>query len=153
MTYVPFISSPPDVVKRLLETAEIQEKDVLYDLGSGDGRIVITAVTQFKAKKAVGVEIRDDLVKNSREEISKQDLEDKVSILHGDIVRESVNEADVVTLFLTTSATERIRSKLEKELKEGVRVVTHDYEVVGWKPIRVEKMGQHKIYLYIKGKQ
>jgi protein-L-isoaspartate O-methyltransferase len=151
LTYVPFISSPPEVVKRMLEMAEVNENDVLYDLGSGDGRILITAVQQFKVKKAVGVEVREDLVKNSREEIRKLGLENHITIIHGDMYKVPIKDADVVTLFLTTSANERLKPKLEKELRDGVRVVSHDYEILGWKPVKVENIGQHTIYLYIKG--
>ncbi|RJX16269.1 class I SAM-dependent methyltransferase [Candidatus Bathyarchaeota archaeon] len=152
LTYVPFISSPPEVVKKMLELASVNDKDVLYDLGSGDGRILITAVQQFGVKKAVGVEVREDLVKNSREEIKRLGLENHITIVHGDMYKFPLHEADVVTLFLTTSANERLKPKLEKELKNGARVVSHDYEIIGWKPVKVENLGQHKIYLYIKNK-
>ncbi|RLI05566.1 SAM-dependent methyltransferase [Candidatus Bathyarchaeota archaeon] len=149
MTYVPYISSPPEVVEKMLEMAEVSEKDALYDLGSGDGRILITAVKKFGVKKAVGVEVREDLVKNSREEVKKLGLEKYVTIIHGDFYNVPIQEADVVTLFLTTSANERLKPKLEKELKEGARIVSHDYEILGWKPVKVENLGQHTIYLYV----
>ncbi|MCX8176520.1 MAG: methyltransferase domain-containing protein [Candidatus Bathyarchaeota archaeon] len=148
MVYVPFVSSPPDVVEKMLEMAELRENDVLYDLGSGDGRILITAVKKFGVKKAIGVEVREDLVKTSREEIKKLGLEDKITIIHGDLYKTPIKDADVVTLFLTTSANERLKPKLENELKKGVRVVSHDYEIIGWKPIKVVNLGQHTIYLY-----
>ncbi|MGP3667515.1 MAG: SAM-dependent methyltransferase [Candidatus Bathyarchaeota archaeon] len=148
MVYVPFVSSPPEVVEKMLEMAELHENDVLYDLGSGDGRILITAVKKFGVKKAVGIEVREDLVKASREEIKKLGLEDKIVIIHGDLYKIPIKDADVVTLFLTTSANERLKPKLENELKKGVRVVSHDYEVIGWKPVKVVNLGQHTIYLY-----
>ena len=149
MTYVPFIASPPEVVRRMLELAEAGDGDVLYDLGSGDGRILITAVEEFGVRKAVGVEAREDLVKTSQEEVRRRGLEDRITIIHGDMHQVPIGEADVVTLFLTTSANERLRPKLERELKEGVRVVSHDYEILGWKPVKVESLGQHTIYLYV----
>jgi len=152
MAYVPFIASPPEVVKKMLELVKIQGDETLYDLGSGDGRILITAIQDFNVKKAVGVEIRSDLVKTAREAITKLGLEDRITILHGDMLQTPISGADVVTLFLTTSANERVRPKLEKELRDGVRVVSHDYEVTRWKPLRVEDMGQHTLYLYVKGK-
>ncbi len=152
MAYVPFIASPPEVVKRMLELVGMQNGETLYDLGSGDGRILIAAIKQFSVKKAVGVEIRDDLVKTAREEIRKLGLEDKAVIVHGDMLQVPLDEADVVALFLTTSANERVRSKLEKELRDGARVVSHDYEITRWTPLKVENMGQHTIYVYIKGK-
>jgi len=149
MVYVPFISSPLEVVEKMLEMAELHEDDILYDLGSGDGRILITAVKKFGIKKAVGVEVREDLVKTSKEEIKKLGLEDKITIIHGDLYKVPIKDADVVTLFLTTSANERLKPKLESELKKGARVVSHDYEIIGWKPVKVVNLGQHTIYLYI----
>lgn len=149
MTYVPFIASPPEVVRRMLELAEAGSGDVVYDLGSGDGRILIVAVEEFGVKRAVGVEAREDLVKTSQEEVRRRGLEGKITIIHGDMHKVPIGEADVVTLFLTTSANEKLRPKLERELKDGVRVVSHDYEILGWKPVKVETLGQHTIYLYV----
>jgi predicted RNA methylase len=149
MSYVPFIASPPEVVKRMLKLTEAKSSDIVYDLGSGDGRILITAVEKFGVRKAVGVESREDLVKVSREEVRRRGLEGKITIIHGDFHQVPISEADIVTLFLTTSANERLKPKLEKELKDGARVVSHDYEILGWKPVKVESLGQHTIYLYV----
>lgn len=148
MIYVPFIASPPEVVNRMLELLELRKGETLYDLGSGDGRILITAAQNFGVGKAVGVETREDLVKQSREEISKVSLEDRVQVIHGNLLEAPIGEADAVTLFLTTSANERLKPKLEKELKDSTRVVSHDYEISGWNPRRVENLEQHTIYLY-----
>lgn len=149
MIYVPFIASPPEVVNRMLELLELRKGETLYDLGSGDGKILITAAQNFGVGKAVGVETREDLVKQSREEISKVGLEDRVQVIHGNLLEVPIGEADAVTLFLTTSANERLKPKLEKELKDSARVVSHDYEITGWTPKRVEKLEQHTIYLYV----
>ena len=149
LVYVPFIASPPEVVRKMLEMAKAGDKDILYDLGSGDGRILITAVEEFGVKKAVGVEAREDLVKLSMEEVKRKGLEDRITIIHGDMHQVPIKEADVVTLFLTTSANERLKPKLERELKNGARVVSHDYEIIGWKPVKMENLGQHTIYLYV----
>lgn len=150
MSYVPFVSTPPELVKRMLELAGVKAGEILFDLGSGDGRIPISAVLNFNAKKAVGVEVREDLVKLAQEEIRKSGIEDRAMIIHSDMFQVPLKEADVVTLFLTTSANERLKPKLEKELKEGARVVSHDYEIMGWKALKVENLGQHTIYMYIK---
>lgn len=145
---MPFIASPPEVVVKMLELLELRKGETLYDLGSGDGRILITAAQNFGVGKAVGVETREDLVKQSREKISAVGLEGKVQVIHGNLLEIAIGEADVVTLFLTTSANERLKPKLEKELKDGARVVSHDYEVTGWEPRRVENLDKHTIYLY-----
>jgi tRNA A58 N-methylase Trm61 len=149
MVYVPFIASPPEVVAKMLELLELHKGETLYDLGSGDGRILVTAAQNFGVGKAVGVETREDLVEQSREEISRVGLEDRVQVIHGNLLEVPIGEADVVTLFLTTSANERLKPKLEKELKDGARVVSHDYEVTGWEPKRVENLDKHTIYLYV----
>ena len=129
----------------------------MFDLGSGDGRTVIMAAKAFGAR-AVGVELREDLAKKALSTIHNNGLADRVTIVNGDMFNVNLTSADVVFLYLTTSANEKIRPKLETELKKGVRVVSHDYEIVGWKPKKVEnfcenpKLGypSHTIYLYKK---
>jgi tRNA A58 N-methylase Trm61 len=108
--------------------------------------------------RAVGVELREDLAKKALSTIYNNSLSDRVTIVNDDMFNVNLTSADVVFLYLTTSANEKIRPKLEEELKKGVRVVSHDYEIVGWKPLKVEnfcenpKLGypSHTIYLYSK---
>jgi predicted RNA methylase len=145
------------VVQHMLEVAELRAGDIIFDLGSGDGRTVILAAKTFGAR-AVGVEMREDLAKRALEVINNNGLSDRVTIVNGDMFKVDLSAADVVFLYLTTSANEKIKPKMEAELKKGVRVVSHDYEIVGWKPVKVENfienpsMGypQHTIYLYKK---
>jgi predicted RNA methylase len=145
----PFVSSPMERVRRMLTLAEVRTDDVVYDLGSGDGRIVIAAVRDFKAKRAVGIELRSDLVKKARSEIRRLKLEDKIEIIQGDAVEVNINEADVVTLYLTSRGNEILKPKLEKELKHGARVVSRNYKISGWEPIKVDTFWPfRKIYLY-----
>ena len=126
----------------------------MLDLGSGDGRILIAAVEWFGVKKAIGVEVREDLVRASRDAIRKKGLEDRVLVIQGDLFQIPIDEVDVVALYLTAKALERLRPKLESQLKQGTRIVCHDYEIKGWKPEKVEKLllwrfWPHKIYLYV----
>ncbi len=129
----------------------------MFDLGSGDGRTVIMAAKTFGAR-AVGVEMREDLAKRAMSVIHDNGLSDKVTIVNGDMFKVNLTAADVVFLYLTTSANERVKPKMEAELKPGVRVVSHDYEIVGWKPVKVETFVEnpslgypsHTIYLYKK---
>jgi len=144
----PFVSSPPDVVRKMLEIAEAKQEDILYDLGAGDGRILITAVQQFGVNKAVGVEIREDLVKRARDAVAENGLANKIHILHKNIFEVDVGEADIVTLYLTTSGNNKLKPKLERELKREARVISHDFSFTGWKPRRVESFGGHTLYLY-----
>ncbi|OYT63004.1 MAG: hypothetical protein B6U69_00165 [Thermofilum sp. ex4484_15] len=148
---VPFVPTPLSVVRKMLELAELKPGEVLYDLGCGDGRIIIMAAKEFGAR-AVGIELRKDLVEQCIKEVKRQGLEDKITVIHGNFFDINVGEADVVTLYLLTSVNEKLKPKLEKELRSGARVVSHDFEVVGWKPLRVESIydqwRSHKIYLY-----
>lgn len=141
----------------MLTLVKLKPGEVFFDLGSGDGRAVIMAVKEFGAR-AVGVELREDLVKKTLSSIYELGLQDRVTIVNGDMFNVDLTSADVVFLYLTTSANEKVRPKLEAELKPGVRVVSHDYEIVGWKPVKVEnfcenpKLGypSHTLYLYRK---
>jgi tRNA A58 N-methylase Trm61 len=120
----------------MLILADLKPGDVLYDLGSGDGRAVIMAAQDFGAT-SVGIELRDDLAKKALISINEAGLNEKAQIIQKDIFNVNLSSANVVFLYLTTSANERIRPKLESELRPGTRVVSHDYEVLGWKPERV----------------
>jgi predicted RNA methylase len=153
----PFVPSPIPVIQHMLQLAELKPGEVLFDLGAGDGRTVIMAARTFGAR-AVGVELREDLAKKALSTIHDNGLADRVTIVNGDMFNVNLTSADVVFLYLTTSANEKIRPKLETELKKGVRVVSHDYEIVGWKPVKVDNFCEnpqlgypsHTIYLYTK---
>ena len=139
----------------MLNLAELKAGEVFFDLGCGDGRTVIMAAKDFGAR-AVGVELREDLVKRALSTIYEQSLQNRITIVNGDMFNVDLTSADVIFLYLTTSANEKIKPKLESELKHGVRIVSHDYEIVGWKPSRVvnfcenQNLGfpSHTIYLY-----
>ena len=141
----------------MLILAELKPREVFFDLGAGDGRAVMMAAKDFGAR-AVGVELREDLVKKALGSVYEQGLQDRVTIVNGDMFSVDLSSADVVFLYLTTSANEKIKPKLETELKSGVRIVSHDYEIVGWKPVKVDNFCEnqtlgypsHTIYLYKK---
>jgi protein-L-isoaspartate O-methyltransferase len=146
----PYVVSPQEIVDRMLELADLRAGETLYDLGSGDGRILITAVVRFKAK-AVGVEISDDLVASTNDRIHRLGLDNDARVIHGNFLDTDLGPADVVTLYLATDANEMLRPNLEKYLRNGARVVSHDYRVPGWKPKLVDKdpgSRGHIIYLY-----
>ena len=155
MFLAPFVATPTPVVRQMLILADLQPGEVLYDLGSGDGRAVIMAAKDFGAT-SVGVELRDDLAKRALDSIQKLDLIDKTNIIQKDIFNVNLSAANVVFLYLTTSANEKIKPKLESELEPGTRVVSHDYEILGWKPLKVDtfcenpKLGypSHTLYVY-----
>jgi protein-L-isoaspartate O-methyltransferase len=146
----PYVVSPQEIVDRMLELADLKPGEKLYDLGSGDGRILIAAVTRFKAK-AVGVEISDDLAVSANDRIHRLGLDNDAHVIHGNFLDVDLSPADVVTLYLATDANEMLRPNLEKFLKNGSRVVSHEYAVPGWKPKLVDKDPErhgHTIFLY-----
>jgi len=157
MFIAPFVPSPSSVVEYMLKLADLKAGEVLFDMGSGDGRTVIMAAKTFGAR-GVGIELREDLAKKALATIHEVGLEDRVTIMNSSMFEVNLTSADVVYLYLTTSANEKIRPKLESDLKKGARVVSHDYEIIGWRPEKVEnfcenpKLGypSHTIYLYRK---
>jgi len=157
MFIAPFVPSPIPVIQRMLQLADLKPGEVLFDLGAGDGRSVIMAAKAFSAR-AVGVELREDLAKKALSAIHENGLTDRVTIVNGDMFTVNLTSADVVFLYLTTSANEKIRPKLESELKAGVRVVSHDYEIIGWIAEKEESFCEnpqlgypsHTLYLYRK---
>jgi SAM-dependent methyltransferase len=146
----PYVVSPQEIVDRMLELADLKAGETLYDLGSGDGRILITAVVRFKAK-AVGVEISDNLVDSTNARIRRLGLDNNAQVIHGNFLDVDLSPANVVTLYLATDANELLRPNLEKYLKNGSRVVSHEYAMPGWKPKLVDRDPErhgHTIYLY-----
>ena len=137
--FAPFVPTPPEVVSRMLELAEIKQGDVLYDLGSGDGRIVVAAAKKFGIR-AVGFEIDPGLVKDSRQFVKQAGLEELVEIREQDIRTVDFSPASVVTMYLYPAANLRLRPVLMRELKPGSRVISHDFGMGSWKPERVERL-------------
>lgn len=151
-TLAPDFPTPQPVVEKMLAIARIKPADTVYDLGCGDGRILISAVRTYHCK-AVGVELSRDIYERTCARIRALSLDDQISIIHGNALHIDLSSADVVTLYLLTSSNERLRPQLEHYLKPGARVVSHDFEIHGWKPAQVETLTvdgrPHKIYLYV----
>ena len=149
---VPFVPTPQDVVERMLALAQVKKGDVVYDLGSGDGRIVITAAKKYGVK-AVGFEIDPDLLRQSRESIRKEGLEKLAEIREHDILTVDLSAATVVTLYLLPEVSLRLRPNVLRQLKPGSRLVSHDFDMGDWKPLKVEHIKDssgwdHTIYLW-----
>jgi predicted RNA methylase len=155
MLLSPFVASPVTVVRQLLALAELRENEMLYDLGAGTGRPIIMAAQEFGAI-AVGIELRADLASQAEENIYDLGLQDRVKVINIDLFKTDLSRADVVFLYLTTNANEKVRPKLEADLKRGARVVSHDYEIIGWKANKVERFCEkprlgfpiHTLYFY-----
>ena len=150
----PYIPSPQVVVERMLEAAHIKPGEFVYDLGSGDGRIVITAARKYKAN-AVGIEISDVLCRSTLKKLGLLGLTSQVKIIHGNALKVDLSPADVVTLYLLTSSNARLKPNLEKYLKPTARVVSLNFGMPGWKPASVETVHAdrqtHTIYVYEMG--
>ena len=151
----PAIPTPQFLVDRMLEAGHGKPGDVVYDLGSGDGRVVISAAQKFGAR-AVGVEMVPDLVRKARERIQLLGLADRVTIVEDSALRVDLSPADVVTMWFLTNSNLRLRPHLEKQLKPGARVVSNEFPIRGWKAtemiqVRVGRV-EHSIFVYEIGK-
>jgi predicted RNA methylase len=151
----PNLPTPELIVHRMLEAGHVKAGETVYDLGSGDGRILIAAAQDFGAR-GIGIEILPDMCKKSRQRIKELGLDGKITIVEGSALRADLHEADVVTMCLLTTSNERLRPLLEKSLKPGSRVVTNEFPVKGWRPFAVahvrEGTMEHIIYVYNMGK-
>ncbi len=147
----PFVPSPEPVVVRMLEAAGLKPGETLYDLGCGDGRILFVAAKKFGAR-AVGVELSGSLVRQTAGKALALGLQSQVTVIEGDLLKVDVKPADVVTLYLQRLSNEKLKPILREQLKPGSRVVSHDYEIMGWKPALVERVMVHQrlhtIYVY-----
>lgn len=153
MSIAPFVQTPLEVAKKMLDLSHVKSGEILYDLGCGDGRLIILAAKDIGAQ-STGIELREDLVERAKLEIKRLNLEGKVKVIQGNFFDVNISDADVITLYLTSSANERLRPKLEAELKNGVRVISHDFKVPGWKPSGVyDELLGHTIYTYRVGEQ
>ncbi len=151
---VPFVPTRRENLDTIFEVLDLKEGDVFYDLGCGDGRVVIEAAKRYPIKRAVCVETRGDLLEEARRNAEKAGVQDKVVFVQGDFFKVPISDATAVYMYLLTSVNEALKPKLEKELRPGTRVVTLDFPITGWKPVKVvETTGvwQRKVYLYIVG--
>jgi trans-aconitate methyltransferase len=148
---VPYVPTHERVVAEMLKVAKVGKNDVLYDLGSGDGRIPITAAKQF-GTRGVGVDIDPARVIEARANAVKAGVADKVKFMQQDLFETDIKEATVVTLYLLPDVNLRLRPKLLAELKPGTRVVSHNYDMGDWKPLQtitVKVPEEHTIYYWV----
>jgi SAM-dependent methyltransferase len=143
---VPFVPSPQIVVDKMIELAGVKKGDVVYDLGSGDGRIVIAAAK--KGARAVGFDIDPDLVAESRANVKKAGVQESAEIRHQDILTVDLSPASVVTMYLLPDVNLKLKPNLLSQLKPGSRVVSHSFDMGDWKPDRVERVDGRTIYLW-----
>jgi SAM-dependent methyltransferase len=134
---VPYVPTPQEVVDRMLELAQVKKGDVVYDLGSGDGRIVVTAAKKYGVK-AIGYEIDPQRIKESHENIKKAGVEKLVEIKQQDIRTVDLSGASVLTMYLLPEVNMMLRPNIWSQMKPGSRVVSHDFDMADWKPVKTE---------------
>lgn len=139
------IPLPKDTIRKMLKLAGVRKNDLVYDLGSGDGRVLIIAAKEFHAK-AVGIEKNRFLVWLSKLMTNK--LQNKIKVIHGDIFKENLRNADVILIYLSYTLAQKLKSKFEKELKKGTRIVSASHPIVEWKEIKKIRTGHFYSYLY-----
>jgi hypothetical protein len=155
----PYVPSPQSVVSDMLRYADVGPSDFLIDLGSGDGRIVLTAAKVFGAR-GFGVEIKDDLVRLSNEAAKKEGLAGRVSFMKQDLFKTDMSQATVITMYLLPDTVNLLKDKFLAELKPGTRIVSHDYPLTGWIPekylqmdledkVQISGVTTTLIYLYV----
>ncbi len=140
-----YVPTPNKIVGKMLEMAEVKEGDILYDLGSGDGRIIIEAADKYKAK-TIGIEADPLRVLWSRTKIRSRKGQDRINVIWGNFFKFDLSEATVVTVFQGQGINRKLIDKLEEELKPGTRVVSYSYSFDGWEPTKIES--DSKIFLY-----
>jgi len=148
----PSVGAPEHAVDKMLDMANLKPGETLYDLGCGDGRILVAAAERYKIK-AVGVEISRREAEKAAENVRKHKLQSQVTIVHGNFMHTDLSSANVVTLYLATAANDTLRPNLEHYLRPNTRVVSYDYPIPGWKPMETSaSQGHHNdthvIYLY-----
>ena len=135
----PYVPSPQSVVADMLKVAEVGPADFVIDLGSGDGRIVLTAAKVFGAQ-GFGVEIKDDLVKKSNEAARREGLAERVKFIKQDLFKTDISQATVLTMYLLPDTVNLLKDKFLAELKPGTRIISHDYPLTGWIPEKYLQM-------------
>jgi ribosomal protein L11 methylase PrmA len=131
---VVFVPTPYEAVEAMLKVAKVGKGDVVYDLGSGDGRIPIMAVQKFGAERAVGIDINPERISEAEANLKKAGVGDRVRFLNQDLFETDISDATVVTLYLLPSLNLKLLPKLLKELKPGTRIVSHAFDMGSWKP-------------------
>lgn len=144
---IPYVPTPQPVVDAMLKLANVGKNDLIYDLGSGDGRIPITAAQRYGAR-GVGIEIDPELVREANQNAKTAGVSDRVQFRQQDLFQTDMSEATVVTLYLLTENNLKLRPKLLQELKPGTRIVSHNYGMGDWKPERVEQVDGRTLYLW-----
>src|SRR5688500_2285956 len=145
---VVFVPTPPDVVDAMLKVAKVGKGDVLYDLGSGDGRIPITAAQKYRIARGIGIDINPERIKEANENLRKARVGDRVRFVNADLFETDLSDATVITLYLLPTLNLKLLPKLLKEVKPGTRVVSHAFDMGSWKPQQTLKVGTRVVHFW-----
>jgi SAM-dependent methyltransferase len=145
---VVYVPTPAEAVDAMLKVAKVGKDDVVYDLGSGDGRIPIMAVQKYNAARAVGIDINPDRIKEAQANLKAAGVGDRVRFLNEDLFQADISDATVVTLYLLPSLNLKLLPKLLSELKPGTRIVSHAFDMGSWKPQQTLNAGGSTIYFW-----
>lgn len=145
---VPYVPTPYDVVEEMLKLAGVKKGDVVYDLGCGDGRIVVMAAQKFGAR-GVGIDINPERIQEANENAAKAGVTDRVKFIQQNLFDADIREATVVTLYLLPSVNLKLRPKLQEQLRPGARVVSHSFDMGDWKPDKEVEFNGRKLYLWV----
>lgn len=145
---VPYVPTDQEVVEAMLDLAEVNENDVVYDLGCGDGRIVITAAKKYGAR-GTGVDIDPERISEANENAEAAGVTDKVNFIQGDLFETDFSEASVVTLYLLSSVNMKLRPILLDQLKPGTRIVSHAFDMGDWEPEETRTVDGTRIYRWV----
>lgn len=146
--FINWVPTRPESIDAFFELAPVSFSDIVYDLGSGDGRLLFAALEKG-AGRCVGVDVDRECVTDAREKAKEKGMEDKVCFVHGDATETDLSPASVVLCYMYPSASYALRSQLEEELKPGSRVIMETFPVPGWKPNEIREIEGGKLYLYI----
>ena len=145
---VVFVPTPQDVVEAMLKVAKVGKGDVLYDLGSGDGRIPITAAQKYRIALGIGIDINPERIKEANENLSKARVGNRVRFVNADLFETDLSDATVITLYLLPTLNLKLLPKLLKEVKPGTRIVSHAFDMGSWKPQQTLKVGTRSVYFW-----
>lgn len=146
---VPYVPTPPEAVKKMLELADVQPDDLLYDLGSGDGRIVIAAIRDFGVKRAIGIDIDPQRIRESWQNAQNAGVADQADFRRGNIFEEDFSDADVITMYLLSRVNRDLRPRLLNELRPGTRLVSHQFTMGDWEPDAEATAANRSLYFWV----
>jgi predicted RNA methylase len=145
---VVYVPTPPEVVEEMLQLANVKSNDLVYDLGSGDGRIVIAAA-QKRGARGIGIDIDPERIQEANENARKAGVSDRVQFRQQDLFETDFSNATVVTLYLLPELNVKLRPKLLSQLKPGTRIVSHAFDMGDWKPDKVVQVGDRTVYYWV----